>query len=473
MVSMQGELSLCFVECSDNFRSEQQYKHKFRQWKLRRNISTSQMEEIILIEESRSKNDLEELPNPLIVNGEEVPLHKVRRFRRRRAREVVPAEIFRIQLRHSPESNNIETYLFQARSYFRWCCMPGNEHHFQDSTSLVLYSYIDDARMALDQDQSSAFANLNHACSLARTEFKHPCLGLLVNLVEVLRLEGKWPREQEIHVKVRQYFLQYLKAMAQQLHGPTHPLTRILDLLRKKFDGQLAMKRVAAMLLEQAAVTRFESEEISIEFQINICINHTAAGEYEIAARELQRVLLQAENRLPTHHWLIHRAKRRLANVYRLQGSIDTAEALLLEVFEDIAYLTGEGNGSEEGIWTCRLLARLYENAGRSLEAERYWKLVLDRVLSLKGADDAETQGSLSDLERVVRNRGRAEDLEQLHHNYETVFSRMQQWYLAENTVENIEVPDAFDSTNCVDASNQSSSSPAKRTPSTSSKDSS
>jgi tetratricopeptide (TPR) repeat protein len=432
------------------------------------------MVEIISIEESRSKDDPDELSDPLIINGEEVPQHKVRRFRRRRARGEVSTAISRTQLRHSPENNNIETYLFQARSYFRWCCLPGNEHHFQHSTSLVFYGSIDDARTALSQDQSSAFANLNRACSLASTEFKKPCLGLLVNLVEVLGLQGTWPNEQEIHVKVRQYLLQYLKAMSKAFHGPTHPLTRILDLLRKEFDGGLAMKRVATMLLEQAAVTRFESEETSIEFQINICINHTDAGEYEIAARELQRVLQQAESRLPAHHWLTHRAKRRLANVHRLQGDIDTAENLLVEVFEDIAYLTGEGSGSEEGIWTCRLLARLYENAGRNVEAERHWKLVLDRVLSLKGPDDAETQGSWSDLERVVRTRGNAEDLEQLHRDYEAVFSRMQQWYLAGNTLDNVDVAEVSDGTKCVDTSNHSSStSSAKRTPSTSSKDSS
>ena len=118
-----------------------------------------------------------------------------------------------------------------------------------------------------------------------------------------------------------------------------------------------------------------------------------------------------------------------LANVLLRQQDYANAEPRLKQQLHWSAAATGKVNGDVWGAYACHQMANLCREVGRISEALEFYRSALEGYLEC-GDELAKIMDILDELESVLEDEGRIEELARVRSQYGFIWADMDQWTL-------------------------------------------
>ena len=419
--------------------TEQMYKKKFRSWKIRKNYSQRQKEDILALQQSGGNstgNLVEGITTQIIVNFKPVKQHRLDRHLRQKNRARNRRGECRVSYflpEHSPELRAVETILLQTRYYTDWCCSQTDVEGrlMLGKAELDFFDCIWQGRRFLGADQRRAFAYFNKACSDFPIILQTMGTLSILDFIRILGNADWWG----IDHAVRDHLLDYLCAKARQVLATLHPMLMILPMLKtQKISFDNLMLQLGRSITDGVSQSNFDlNEDVLLVFKINVV--DLAYQDHDLAAAELEHKVVEMEEHLPPTQSSLIYAKYLLGRCRNRSGEYAVAERQFLEVIEVTVVATGQQIGIPVAVQSCYELGQLYEEKGMTEKAEQYFRLAVDGALHRWGEDDSYTDRYLRKLERFLIAIEKYEDAEMLRQEYAAVYSGLDSYYLV-GTVE-------------------------------------
>lgn len=414
------------------------YKKRLHKWGARKNMTREQKHEILLLQQSAGTAEADEMHpgTEMRVNTRPFRQHKVDRYLRDRMRQI--AQRYNRsgpQLRPDFFYPNEELCLRLAKGFTaEFLSRHGSIMEWDSNAVEVDYFQLVATGKALLQIEShKAFAMFNKGCGVSASAMRNPSPLFILRVLNAFSDRG-WSRCTEI----RQKLLEHLEGTARALLGRTHLTLRLLKLVLGDLNLAHVEAAVPWLMLQETESFQHAHDVNMIKLQLNILrFTHDDNCDNSVQAA-LSRIQEQAERSLPTKDSLHGEVQFTKISLNWSLGRLEEAERgyLALLQFEVNRY------GSEEDsrlAWNCcRQLRNLYYIQDRMDEAEKYYRLAIDGAIRLWGDEDVMAIECLEDLERILLENGKQDDVEQLRRDYAVSYAELDSWYLTGTVVEEI-----------------------------------
>ena len=326
----------------------------------------------------------------------------------------------------------IHRFLQATQQYYLWFFgQPSHSVDFEYTlTASNVFDNILSGRSSLSSNPSEASALFNKVGKNLPKLLQHPHLRLVSHLISHCSSSDAWHG----HDKVRRVFLNYFVIITRQYCplGQQHPLFKIGSLLLVEDSLAQARPQTTQLLLEVTREQFPASSDISLSIQSATSTDYIRLGDYDNAEILLEQIISQASTPTATNSEPLRHAKYILGRVYGLQGKLNQAERLWLEVMQlcvDAEEATGQRDFPNH-MMSCRRLGELYEEKGELADAEHYLRMAMQRSIKIYGEEDPITMRCLKSLERNLMKRGKHEEIAKLQEEYGRVNDSLREYQL-------------------------------------------
>ncbi|OAL37405.1 hypothetical protein AYO20_03254 [Fonsecaea nubica] len=377
--------------------TEQMYKKRLRDWDLRKNYTQPQKLDAI--------KQLCEAPSEtcanlsLYVNG--VPLKERRLWRpvmqkrkpvvlaprpstvcRKNPRSRLPVRLRtpspqRVQLQLGSETQNIESLLGHASSYYSWYLVKGPikaDYGTPQQLSQV-FNQLRRGFSLLRRNDSMAFGLMDQSCSGFHALLKSQPFRLLPEVIFTLKyLHHIGSKYWEIGLSVLRFFA----SLANTTLGGSHPITNFATLLLKIDQEHLGscLGLYAELLLDQTRSVRDDS--VCMKIQLTIIDIFIASGQIDVESclvRRLSYAIDLTNSVLTAERECLMNAT---VNLPAYEGEYLTVEKFLMQMLSRSIVVNGKQNGDFPSIFACAYLEKLYAHMKSPVESEKFFRLALE-----------------------------------------------------------------------------------------------
>ena len=280
----------------------QMYKKRLARWKIRKNYSRQQKDEVLRVQDhglEQGTNGETELPGTLL-NNKHIKQHRIERYRRQKQKDQNKSTCLHLSSFHpqqSQESRSVEMFLIEAKYYSNWC-FSQSDHRIRLTPSITksnICSYILLGTTSLRFTYGQAFALFDKACSEVSGFLQDHDLLLFYDVLNLFGNERLW----DSHADARTALLVYFCQMAQYTLGPFHPISKMMSVLVTRVPWTDLMLRLSLLLLDTAARSANGlSHETSVQFQWGVISSPLTGGRAlcHHAAQRLPQLIQRIES---------------------------------------------------------------------------------------------------------------------------------------------------------------------------------
>jgi hypothetical protein len=219
-------------------------------------------------------------------------------------------------------------------------------------------------------------------------------------------------------------------SLADSILGATHPIKSIvlslIEMGQEHLHGLLC--RYAELLAD--TVLDFPDAEILCLFLLRVIGMYLGHGELDKASTLCLRLRDAAQPISSPPTWLQTDLIIMNAAISYGQKDYPAAEKVLAFGIRSVVKATGKPNGNSTGIYLCHSKANLYKEMGRLSDSERFYRMVLEGALSLGVAGAPFTFLVLTQLEEILKDQGKVEELARLRDQYGDPLAELDPWEL-------------------------------------------
>ena len=328
----------------------------------------------------------------------------------------------RVQL--SDDSRRSEHILHIFNTYCEWYCNQEASKKFYGYGSALanVFDVISSSLPWLSQRSENglqrAFHRLHKASDQVSVLLEQEPFQLIHNTIAEFSKEG-W----NVHKELKAELLRLLSTMASISQQRSHPVARILGLLREanEIPGGLGARLLCLSSDIIDSASRANAEE-PLVYRLSMVTFLCNIADIPQAEEQCLDLLERGKDELTAHHWIMRRAWRQLGWIRLRQSKNEEAEQAWLHALD----LTFDDQGTDQAdrvaTQVCGDLGDLYSRVGDLARSEGFWKFALDGGYGRWGVGDPDVLLTLTKLEEALLKQGKVNEVEQLREEYGWVF---------------------------------------------------